>query len=61
MELQEMPSGHLILHPNQNQAAWAVNFHPVLRGTKAFRDVSYPKMHNTHLAPFSPGRGSCTE
>lgn len=28
---------------------------------KAFRDVSYPKMHYSHLARFSPGRGSCTE
>lgn len=25
------------------------------------RDVSYPKMHYTHLAHLSPGRGSCTE
>lgn len=42
--------------------AWAVKFHPVLRGTKlSGRCVSYPKMHCTHLARFSSVRGSCTE
>lgn len=29
----------LVLHQNQNEAVWAVKFYPVLRGTKAFREM----------------------
>lgn len=50
-----MPSGHLILHQNQNQAAWAVKFHSPCteRHQSSQGDVSYPEMHYTHLAHFS--------
>lgn len=57
-----MPSGHLILHQNQNQAVWAVKSHPVLRGSRAFKEMCgrcvLPKNHYTHLAHVSPGRGT---
>lgn len=45
-----MPSGHLILHQNQNQAAWAVKFHPALRGTKAFREMCVLLKDALHLS-----------
>lgn len=44
---------------------WAAKSHPVLRGSRAFREMCgrcvLPKNHYTHLAHVSPGRGSCTE
>lgn len=60
-ELQEMPSGHLILHQNQNQAAWAVKFHPVVRGTKAFREMCVLPKDALHPSSSLQHRGSCAE
>lgn len=56
-----MPSGHLILHQDQNQTM-GCKVSPCTERHQSFqRDICYPKMHYTHLAHFSPGRGSCTE
>lgn len=38
-----MPSGHLILHQNQNQAAWAVKFHLYLEAPKLSERCVLPK------------------
>lgn len=52
----------LVLHQNQNQAAQAVKFYPVLRDTKAFRDVCLNKRHTTPIQLISvQSRGSFTE
>lgn len=56
-----MPSGHLVLHQNQNQAAWAVKFHPVLRGTKLSERCVLPKDAPHPSGSLQSRQSSCTE